>query len=225
MMADFKFNEEEIERINKAAAHVESVSSGEVLTAVIRESSDYAYYELFAALIGGFLYYVIAMLFHGGITEWLGSLFWNPSSWHVTAFYGATALIVIGILYVLANIPGVDRAIVPKAVISRNVHRRALVHFTESGAVNTADRTGILFFISLRERRVEIIADEGINAKVGPEDWSGILNRLLAEIKAGRAASGLERAILDCAEILEAHFPVKSDDVNELPDGIVFLED
>ena len=224
-MGDFKFSEQEIKNINKAAAHVESVSSGEVLTAVIRESSDYAFYELLAALIGGFIYYAVAMIFYSGISNWLETLFWHPQSWHVTAFYGATTLLVIGILYVLANIPGVDRLIVPKAVISRNVHRRALVHFTESGTVNTVDRTGILFFISLRERRVEIIADEGINAEVSQADWDGILKNLLSDIKNGKAASGLERAILDCSGMLEKHFPVKGDDVNELPDGIVFLED
>ena len=225
MMGDFKFSEQEIKGINKAAAHVESVSSGEVLTAVIRESSDYAFYELLAALIGGFIYYAVAMIFYTGISNWLETLFWHPQPWHVTAFYGATTLLVIGIIYVLANIPGVDRLIVPEAVISRNVHRRALVHFTESGTVNTVDRTGILFFISLRERRVEIIADEGINAKVSQADWDGILKNLLSDIKNGKAASGLERAILDCSGMLETHFPVKGDDVNELPDGIVFLED
>jgi putative membrane protein len=224
-MADIKFSKKEIESINKAAAHVESVSSGEVLTAVIKESADYAFPELLFSLAGGFVYYLIAMFFYGDIESLVSSAFWNPEPWHVTAFFGASSLAVIGILYILSNIPGVDRLIVPKAVVRRNVHRRALVHFTESGAVNTRDRTGILFFISLRERQVEIIADEGINSKVDPEDWKAILNILLAEIKKGNAAEGLERAIMDCSRILEKHFPVKNNDINELPDGIVFLED
>ncbi len=224
-MADFKFTKEEIEKINKAAAHVESVSSGEVLTAVIRESSDYAFAELVFALVGGFVFYTTAMFFHSGIESRLSGLFWEPHPWHVTAFYGAATLLVIGLLYILSNLPGFDRLIVPKAVIQKNVHRRALVHFTESGAVNTRDRTGILFFISLRERQVEIIADEGINSKVGEDAWDGILKKLLANIKKGDAAAGLETAILDCAAILKEHFPVQKDDVNELPDGIVFLED
>ncbi len=224
-MADFRFSEEEITRINKAAAHVESVSSGEVLTAVIRESSNYAAAELLFSIIFGFLYFTIMLLFHGSIENLISNMFWNPQGWYVTAFYGASTMIVTGIFYILTNIPGFDRLIVPKAVIARNVHRRALVHFTESGAVNTRDRTGILFFISLRERRVEIIADEGINAKVQPGDWEGILANLLASIKKGKAAEGLELAIADCEEILKQHFPVKGDDINELPDGIVFLED
>ena len=224
-MADFKFSKEEIEGINRAAAHVESVSSGEVLTAVIRESSNYAAPELLFSVIGGFVYYLIALGFHTGIEAAVSNLFWTPQAWHVTAFYGASTMLVVGILYVLTNIPGFDRLIVPKAVISKHVHRRALVHFTESGAVNTRDRTGILFFISLRERRVEIIADEGINSRVGTGAWDEILNNLLAAIRRGEAAAGLEQAIMDCAGILEQHFPVKNDDVNELPDGIVFLED
>lgn len=224
-MADFKFNTEEIEGINRAAAHVESVSSGEVLTAVIKESSDYAFPELLFSVLGGFVYYTIAMFFHSGIESMVGNLFWNPQAWYVTAFLGASTLIVIGILYMFSNIPGFDRMIVPGVVIDRNVHRRALVHFTESGAVNTRDRTGVLFFISLRERRVEIIADEGINSKVDIGDWDGILKPLLAAIKAGKAAEGLEQAITECSVILEKYFPVKNDDTNELPDGIVFLED
>ncbi|MDC7227361.1 MAG: TPM domain-containing protein [Spirochaetales bacterium] len=224
-MADIKFSDEEIKRINKAAAHVESVSSGEVLTAVIRESSNYAAAELLFSVIGGFIYYLIALGFHSGIESAVSKMFWLPQAWHITAFYGASTIVIIGLIYILTNIPGFDRMIVPKPIIARSVHRRALVHFTESGAVNTRDRTGILFFISMRERRVEIIADEGINAKVQPGDWEDILNNLLAAIKEGKAAEGLEKAVLDCAEILGEHFPVKGDDTNELPDGIVFLED
>jgi putative membrane protein len=224
-MANIKFSKEEIDCINKAAAHVESVSSGEVLTAVIKESSDYAFPELLFSLAGGFVYYLVAMFFHSGVERLIGGMFWNPQDWYVTAFYGATTLIVIGILYMLSNIPGFDRLIVSKTVLHRNVYRRAMLHFTESGTFNTRDRTGILFFISLREQMVEIIADEGINSKVEQAVWDGVLAGLLASIKEGRAADGLEKTVLECAEILEKHFPVKNDDVNELPDGIVFLED
>jgi len=224
-MAKFKFSKEEIDKINKAAAHVESVSSGEVLTAVIKESSDYAFPELLFSLTGGFIYYLIMMFFHSGVERLIGQLFWNPPLWYVTAFYGATTLIVIGLLYIMSNISGFDRLIVSKTALHRNVYRRAMLHFTESGAVNTRDRTGIMFFISIREQLVEIIADEGINSKVEDGAWDDILIRLLSSIKDGRTADGLEKAIFECADILEKHFPVKSDDVNELPDGIVFLED
>ena len=224
-MAKLKFNKEEIERINKAAAHVESVSSGEVLTAVIKESSDYAFPELVFSLAGGFLYYLVSMFFHGGVERLIAQMFWNPQSWYVTAFFGATTLIVIGLLYLLANIPGFDRLIVPKSILARNVYRRAMLHFTESGTFNTRDRTGILFFISLREQMVEIIADKGINAKVEQADWDGVLSGILSSIKKGQAAEGLEEAVLECSRILEQHFPVKNDDINELPDGIVFLEE
>ncbi|MBI9105852.1 MAG: TPM domain-containing protein [Spirochaetales bacterium] len=224
-MPNKKLSKDEVERINRAAARVEAVSSGEVLTALIQESSDYAFPELLFSLFGGFIYYIIVMFFHGGIERLVAQMFWNPQNWYVTAFFGASTLIVIGLLYMISNIPGFDRLIVPKAVMHRNVHQRAIVHFTESGAVNTRDRTGILFFISMRERMIEIIADEGINSKVDQSVWDSVLAGLLGSIKGGRAADGLEKAILECADILEEHFPVKNDDVNELPDGIVFLED
>ncbi|MDC7127114.1 MAG: TPM domain-containing protein [Spirochaetales bacterium] len=224
-MNKFKFTENEIQKINKAAAEVEAVSSGEVLTAVIKESSNYAFAELLFSVFGGFIYYLIAMVFYNNLYIFVNSLFWTPQPWHTTAFLGASTIVVIGIFYVISNIPGFDRLIVPKSVMAKYVHRRALVHFMESGAANTRDRTGILFFISLRERRVEIIADEGINSKVKPEDWKEILADLLSSIKGNQTAEGIEKAVKDCGLILEKHFPVKDDDTNELPDGIVFLED
>lgn len=224
-MSKVDFTEEEIKRINRAAAGVESVSSGEVLTAVIKESSNYAFPELVFSLAGGFLYYLIMTFFHGGVERMIAGMFWSPAAWYITAFYGATTLAVIGILYVVSNIPGFDRLIVPRAIMSRNVYRRAMLHFAESGAANTKDRTGILFFISIRERMAFIIADEGINSKVEEGSWDRIMADIVGSIKTGDAAGGIERAVVECGEILKQHFPVQKDDVNELPDGIVFLED
>ena len=89
----------------------------------------------------------------------------------------------------------------------------------------TADRTGILFYLSLREKRLEILADSGIDSKVDPGFWDTVLKDVVSEIKAGRAADGLEKAIYKCGKELEKHFPVQKDDINELPDGIIFLED
>lgn len=224
-MKDFKFSKEEIEKINKAAAKVESVSSGEVLTAVIKESSDYAFAELLFSLFCGFIYFLIALFFYNNINTTLEGLFWTPAAWHTTAFFGSSTILVIGLFYIISNIPGFDRLIVPKAVMAKNVHKRALLYFTESGAVNTKDRTGILFFVSLRERQVEIIADKGINDKVKPEYWQKIVEGLINSIKNKQAATGLEKAIAECTSILEKNFPVQADDVNELKDGIVFLDE
>ncbi len=224
-MAKVKFTEPQIQKINEAAAKVERVSSGEVLTALIGESSSYAAPELVFALAGGLVTYVTAAFFYSPISRFLAGMFWTPRDWYATAFIGTLTLLVIALLYGIANIPGFDRLIVPSHVMHRFVRRRALLHFVEAGAMNTRERSGILFFISLREQMVEIIADKGIHSRVEQEVWDGLLAEIVAGIKKGQAAEALEKAILDCAEILKEHFPADADDVNELPDGIVFLED
>ncbi len=224
-MKSFRLTDDEIKQINEAAAAVEKKSSGEVVTAVIRESSDYNYYELMFSLITGAVYFIVMLLLYKPVSTWINGFTWNPQMWWIPLFYGLSTAAVVSIFYFLANIPGFDRIIVPSEVISKKVHRRALACFSESGIRMTADRTGILFYLSLRERRLEILADSGIDGKVDPGFWDTVLKDVVSDIKAGKAAAGLVKAINKCGEELEKHFPVQKDDINELPDGIIFLED
>ncbi|MBI9103132.1 MAG: TPM domain-containing protein [Spirochaetales bacterium] len=220
-----KFNSSDLTRIRDAAGKAEKTTSGEIASAMISESSDYAYYELMFSLLVGIVYFGVMMFFHPAVETWLNGIFWGGVTWQVSGFYGLSTLIVVGLIYVLANIPGFDRLIVPRSVMGRTVYRRALVHFMASGLYNTRDRTGILIFLSLKERRVELIADQGINDKVDQSAWDSILGDLLESLKSGTEADGLVNAITACGKILTEYFPVKPDDTNELPDGLVFLED
>ena len=220
-----KFSEADLTKIREAAAAAEKKTSGEIASAVINESSDYAYYELLFSVLAGAFFFILLLFFHGGIVSWLDGVFWGGAGWQAAGFYGLVSLLVGGLVYLAANIPGFDRVIVPGTVIDKKVHRRALVHFMESGVYDTRDRTGILIFISLKERRVELIADAGINAKVQPGEWDGIVEGLILSLKEDRAAEGVVEAVTACGRILSASFPIKPDDTNELPDGLVFLED
>ncbi|MBI9099061.1 MAG: TPM domain-containing protein [Spirochaetaceae bacterium] len=213
------------ERIKDAVREAESKTSGEIVTAIINESSDYAFYELLASIVGGFLYYTICLIFYSDISGLLQNMFWSYSDIFPTLFIGITTVLVIGLLYLISNINGVDRLIVPSKVISRKVNRRALLFFGESGLFNTRDRTGVLLFISLREKRVELLADSGINDKVKQEDWAEIVNNLISRLKENRMVDGLVEAVNSCGEMLVENFPIKPDDENELSDDVHILED
>jgi putative membrane protein len=223
-MKRFILTEEERNNIKKATAEAEGKTSGELVTAIIKESSDYAFYELLAALIGGFLSYLIALYFYDPISRWMETLFWDYSSVYYAAFIGALIIAVTGLLYLLANIPGFDRIIVPGKIIRKSVKQRAVSHFAEAGLANTRDRTGILIFISYREKRIELLADKGINELIPKENWDTIVNNLVKDIKAGKTAAGIITAIEECGELLANHFPIKND-TNELPNDINILED
>ncbi|MBB6479296.1 TPM domain-containing protein [Spirochaeta isovalerica] len=218
-------SEEDNKRIAEAVSKAESKTSGEIVTAIIRESSDYAFHELLAAMFGGFIFYTVSLLSYGSIANFLERTFWSYKESWPALFIGIGTILFMGILYLLANVEGVDRLIVPASTISMKVKRRALLFFSEAGLFDTRDRTGILIFISLREKRVELLADKGINDKVDTGAWGDIVDELVGNIKHGKMVDGLVKAVESCGDRLIEHFPIKPDDENELSDQVHILED
>lgn len=223
-MAKINLSKENLDEINKAVKEAESKTSGEIATAFIRESDNYAIYELTFAVICGFLYFTIMMFFLKPVENLIRKMFWDYSTDHLVIFFGFSTFLVIAIFYWLANFSFIDRLIVPKSVKRRKVNERAVRHFMESGVYNTKDRTGILLFISALERRVELLADRGISEKIPQEKWEGIVHNITAGIKEKKLAENLSQSMRECGDLLAKHFPIQPDDVNELKDDIVVLE-
>lgn len=218
-------SEKDQKRISDAVAKAESRTSGEIVTALIRESSDYAFHELLASLFGGFIFYTVSMISYGPIAAFLERNFWSYNESWPALFIGIGTILTMGVLYLLANVEGVDRLIVPSSTISRKVNRRAVLFFSEANLFDTKDRTGILIFVSLREKRVELLADKGINDKVDKDTWNDVVENLLIAIKKGQMADGLVKAVESCGERLVEHFPIAPDDENELSNEVHILED
>lgn len=216
---------EDFEKIKAAVGEAEKKTSGEIATAFIRESSNYAYYELLTSIIAGFVYFVVMMFFTGPAHDLLQSMFWDFSPEHMLMFYGLSTFLVIFLTYWLTNIPLIDRLIVPAPVMRRMVSERARRYFIESETCNTRDRSGILIFISCLEHRVELIADKGINARIPQEKWNDIVAHIITGIKRKKLALHLIEAIHECGKLLETHFPIHPDDVNELSNDLAILED
>ena len=223
-MPKINFKKDDLKKISSAVKEAESKTSGEIATAIIKESYNYAVYELLFAVIIGFIYFVVMMFFVGNIENQLQSLFWDYHIGHLLIFYGFSTFLVIALFYFLGNISTIDRLIVSKKIRQQKVKERALRHFMESGVYNTKDRTGILIFISILEKRVELLADSGINEKIPPEKWQSIVDNIIKGIKKKNVTSHLIKSINKCGELLTQHFPIQPDDINELPDEIDILE-
>jgi putative membrane protein len=223
-MAKFKLTENDRQKISEAVKQAERKTSGEIATAFIKESYDYAIYELIFAVIVSFAYYILMLLFIPKISHWLQSLFWDYSPVHLVAFYGFSTFVVGTVFYFIANISAIDRLIVPGKTFERKVHERALLYFMESGISNTRDRTGILIFISLLERRVVLLADSGINEKIEQDKWQHLVDHIIAGIKQGNFTNHLVSSIRECGDLLAEHFPIKDDDTNELSNEIEELK-
>lgn len=211
--------EEEYRRITAAVAEAEASTGGEIVTAIIPESDDYAAQELLFAAATGIIAFVIISFGAPGLSSWLDARFWVESPALLPLSIGALSLALGMLAYMLAQIPALDRLIVGRRRMEAAVRARALRHFTEGAAYDTVDRTGVLLFVSELERRVELIADRGINAAVAPETWDRIVSSLVRGLKEGRRADSLESAIRDIGSILAEHVPPRPDDENELADG------
>ncbi|MCX7820761.1 MAG: TPM domain-containing protein [Brevinematales bacterium] len=87
---------------------------------------------------------------------------------------------------------------------------------------NTRERTGVLFFLSIKDRKFAVIGDEGINNKVGENFWVNIANEMESYFRKNMFGEGIVYGIQKIGQLLEKHFPIKKDDINELPDEISF---
>jgi putative membrane protein len=121
------------------------------------------------------------------------------------------------------RISGLKRIFITRAEITEEVEEAALTSFYRNGLNNTRDRTGILIFISVFERKAFVLADEGINAKVDTGVWQEVVNLVVNSIKDHQQTDGICRAVRRCGELISEHFPIKKDDTNEL--GNLIVED
>lgn len=226
-MRKLKFTEGDLEKIREAVKEAESKTSGEIKVAFIKESYDYAKYEVIFALFTGIIYLIAIFLFQNQIETLIKNMSWDYSPFYLTAFFGISPFVTMTIFYLIANIPLIDRLIIPGSIQRKKVNERAVRYFIESGVHTTRDRTGILIFLSFLEKRVELLADTGINSHIPQEKWDGIVSHIIEGIKSGNTVKNLTESVLECGKLLSEseNFPIKPDDTNELKDDVSILEE
>ena len=97
---------------------------------------------------------------------------------------------------------------------------RAQEVFFELKMETTKDRNGVLFYVSITDKKFAIIGDKGINDLVAPDFWNATKEIVLNHFKQGAFKQGLVEGILSAGNQLKAYFPYQSDDENELSNEI-----
>ena len=100
---------------------------------------------------------------------------------------------------------------------------RALDVFSQLRIWDTAHNNGVLIYLLLADRDVEIIADRGIDARVGAAGWETICKAMEADFKADNFAGGVIKGIDAVSRLLATHFPAQGGGKNELPDTPVVM--
>lgn len=218
---------EDHERVSRAVCKAERETDGEIVTVVSARSDKYHDVGLHYAVLAMLLVPLALGALPQSWMDWATGVLlgWNaePNRAQVMLFLFVkmTAVFLI-VRFVLAWFP-LRMALTPGATKSRRVHRRAVELFRAGCEMKTRGRTGILIYLSLAERRAEIVADQAIAGQVDATAWGEAMAVLVDEVKAGRPGEGLALAVERVGAVLARILPPTLDNPNELPDRLVEL--
>ena len=100
---------------------------------------------------------------------------------------------------------------------------RALELFSRLRVWDTEQNCGVLIYVQLVDRKLEIVADRGVSALVPTEEWRAICVRMERAFGRGQFEAGSLAALEEVTRLLQAHFPVRGSRPNELPDQPLVL--
>jgi putative membrane protein len=223
-------NSEDHRRIEEAVAAAEMLTRGEIVCVVTDEAAHYAEVPLAWATAGAMLLPLLALA-GAGVT---GHFDYGLGGWEaghlgaahaaIFATLGTYALFQISLfvlLFVVFSIPPIRRRLTPASHKRFHVRARAMEQFLARDLDKTREQTGVLIFVSLQDRRAEVLAGSGISDKLELSAWHEVIADLVFGIKTGKPGDGFVAAIERCGRLLAEHFPAGPINPNELPDALV----
>ncbi len=213
--------------VTGAVSQAEQDTDGEIVTIVAKISDDYRESTYVWASIAALLTIATFALFPDFYTLifiWFSGQ-WNyqfsPSQYVFLA--GSAALLKWIVVWLILHWAPLRIALTLPAVKKKAVHARAIELFRVGTERRTLGRTGILIYLSMKEHRAEIVADEAITAKVSAEVWGDAMIALTSNLHNGRPGQGMADAVRQVGTVLAQHFPKSDSDHNELPDRLIEL--
>jgi putative membrane protein len=194
-------------RVRAAIADVEKRTLGEIVPVVLERSDRHPGARWLCALC--------TLLIGSTLLE--AHLPWTEPHWLLLS---QIALGAVG-FFLADALPDAKRLFVREARATEMAEEQALQEFHRLGLHKTRDATGVLIFVSLFERRVIVLGDAGIHAKVGAEHWRSVQSTILDGIVKGSLAEGLLAGIRASGDELVKHFPRTEGGPNELEDRVI----
>ena len=211
--------------VAEAVTAAESGTSGEIVTVLTDRSDGYTDVALLWAAGAAFTAMSVFAAIPLPFLEAWDAMFGGWGHQWTTGEL-ASMVIALGLVKFLAGLlvqqwEPLKFVLIPGPTKTIRVHNQAVRQFKVGAERRTTGRTGVLIYLSMREHRAEIVADESIAALVPAEVWGEAMGDMLAEIRKGRIAEGLAAGIRDVGFVLAEHFPRGADDQNELPDRLI----
>lgn len=108
-----------------------------------------------------------------------------------------------------------------KAKKCQSAMARAEQLFVELEMQNTAQRNAVMIYLSFKPHYVAVVGDEGIHAKVDDDFWQKVYAAMKNLCQQGDYTQAICQGIKQVEKELALHFPIQTDDVNELPNEVV----
>jgi putative membrane protein len=221
-----KLSAEDHAHVSAAIAAAEARSDGEIV-AITADQSD-AYHDV--GLHWAVLAMVAVLAYFAALPQHLAKWYdwfqgWSavPTTRELLTLLLFLALLKFLVVLFLLKWRPLRMLLTPGSTKTRRVRRRAIMLFKTGAERRTIGRTGILIYLSMAERRAEIVGDEAITKVTTPETWGEAMSELLAHVKAGRPGDGIVAAVGIIGEVLAEHFPKSGADTNEIPDKLIEL--
>jgi putative membrane protein len=190
-------------RVASAVAALERRTSAEVVVALRRASGHYVHTDYLVGCVLA-MASLLVFLFH-------------PHPFSIRVFpLEMTLFFALGSI-VSANLAPLRRLLTSRRLMAESVRTAARAAFVDLGVARTRDRTGILVFVSMFERRVEIVADAGVDEAALGDAYREAQGKLAASLRRADMDAFLA-ALAALGPPLAAALPRAADDVNELAD-------
>jgi putative membrane protein len=194
-------------RISDAIRTAEAGTSGEIYIVIAGTSDEFRWVPvLWAAIIALIVPWPLLFL-----TNWSASII----------------LLIQTLVFVLttavASYPALRHHLVPPSIAGEAARRAAQSLFLAHGLHLTESRTGLLIYVALFDRRVEIVTDAGIDSKVDQSTWEELAREIAGAARREDLTAGLIEAVRRTGTLLAQHCPRAADDRNELPDRVVVI--
>jgi putative membrane protein len=203
-------------RITAAVARAEEGTSGDVFCVLAGEVSSYREVPIAWGAAAALLIppIVLALAFRplldavtaGGWTASQASAAPGEIAFALTG-YATVQILIFAFVAGLTALAPIRRAVTPRFLKQHRVKKAAFHHFAAAHSHAKDSETGVLIFVALVERQVEVLADAAIHAKAGEAVWQDAARAVRDGMREPDPTAGIEQAIATCGAALKAHFP------------------
>lgn len=203
----------DLERIDAAVQSAEKETSGEIVCLI--QSASYHY--PMANVIGAA---ALSLPLSLAATPLLGAWLWLGP--HNMWLFLSIFAVCFPVFYLLVNhVVWLKRHFISQRELDEEVQESAITGFFQRGLYRTKEATGVLLLISVFERKVWVLADHGIHAKIPQQEWQSVVDTVTDGFQTKHPVGSICAAVQTIGRLLQTHFPARQDNTNELKNVIV----